>query len=99
MGPGGGDNRFGQGGGKSKDRIREALLLAEEVARCEWTYRLEFNREQVDREVGEAKDLESDPDSSREKYFVTVAYPYPNSRPNILATVGLTRLLTCMLVI
>lgn len=32
-GSGGGDNRFGQGGGKSKDRIREALLLAEEVAR------------------------------------------------------------------
>ena len=32
-GSGGGDNRFGQGGGKSKDRIREALQLAEEVAR------------------------------------------------------------------
>jgi len=32
-GSGGGDNRFGQGGGKSKDRIREALLLAEEVAK------------------------------------------------------------------
>ncbi|MDP8902314.1 MAG: alanine--tRNA ligase-related protein, partial [Thermoproteota archaeon] len=32
-GSGGGDNRFGQGGGKSKDRIKEALLLAEEVAR------------------------------------------------------------------
>jgi alanyl-tRNA synthetase len=32
-GSGGGDNRFGQGGGKSKDRIKEALLLAEEVSR------------------------------------------------------------------
>jgi alanyl-tRNA synthetase len=32
-GSGGGDNRFGQGGGKSKDMIKEALLLAEEVAR------------------------------------------------------------------
>jgi alanyl-tRNA synthetase len=32
-GSGGGDNRFGQGGGKSKDSIKEALLLAEEVAR------------------------------------------------------------------
>ncbi|MDP8888324.1 MAG: alanine--tRNA ligase-related protein, partial [Thermoproteota archaeon] len=32
-GSGGGDDRFGQGGGKSKDRIKEALLLAEEVAR------------------------------------------------------------------
>jgi alanyl-tRNA synthetase len=32
-GSGGGDNRFGQGGGKSKDRIKEALLLAEEVAK------------------------------------------------------------------
>jgi alanyl-tRNA synthetase len=32
-GSGGGDNRFGQGGGKSKDRIKEALLLAEEVVR------------------------------------------------------------------
>jgi alanyl-tRNA synthetase len=32
-GSGGGDSRFGQGGGKSKDRIKEALLLAEEVAR------------------------------------------------------------------
>jgi alanyl-tRNA synthetase len=32
-GSGGGDNRFGQGGGRSKDRIKEAMLLAEEVAR------------------------------------------------------------------
>src|ERR687892_1057475 len=32
-GSGGGDDRFGQGGGKSKDRIKEALLLAEEVVR------------------------------------------------------------------
>jgi alanyl-tRNA synthetase len=32
-GSGGGDDRFGQGGGKSKDRIKEALLLAEEAAR------------------------------------------------------------------
>ncbi|MDQ3806608.1 MAG: alanine--tRNA ligase-related protein, partial [Thermoproteota archaeon] len=32
-GSGGGDYRFGQGGGKSKDRIKEALLLAEEVSR------------------------------------------------------------------
>jgi alanyl-tRNA synthetase len=32
-GSGGGDNRFGQGGGKSKDKIKEALLLAEEVVR------------------------------------------------------------------
>ncbi len=32
-GSGGGDDRFGQGGGKSKDRIKEALLLAEESAR------------------------------------------------------------------
>jgi alanyl-tRNA synthetase len=32
-GSGGGDNRFGQGGGKSKDRIKEALLLAEEAAK------------------------------------------------------------------
>jgi alanyl-tRNA synthetase len=32
-GSGGGDNRFGQGGGRSKDRIKEALLLAEEVSR------------------------------------------------------------------
>lgn len=31
-GSGGGDDRFGQGGGKSKDRIKEALLLAEEAA-------------------------------------------------------------------
>ncbi|HVD20767.1 MAG TPA: class I tRNA ligase family protein, partial [Nitrososphaera sp.] len=27
--------------------------------------------------------FESDPDSSREKYFVTVAYPYPNSPQHI----------------
>lgn len=32
-GAGGGDDRFGQGGGKSKDRIKEALLLAEEAAK------------------------------------------------------------------
>ena len=32
-GSGGGDNRFGQGGGKSKDKIKEALLLAEEAAK------------------------------------------------------------------
>jgi alanyl-tRNA synthetase len=32
-GSGGGDDRFGQGGGKSKDRIKEALLLAEQAAR------------------------------------------------------------------
>ena len=32
-GSGGGDNRFGQGGGKSKDKIKEALLLVEEVVR------------------------------------------------------------------
>jgi alanyl-tRNA synthetase len=32
-GSGGGDNRFGQGGGKSKDRIKEALLFAEEAAK------------------------------------------------------------------
>jgi alanyl-tRNA synthetase len=32
-GSGGGDNRFGQGGGKSRDAIKEALLLAEEVVR------------------------------------------------------------------
>jgi alanyl-tRNA synthetase len=32
-GSGGGDKRFGQGGGRSKERIKEALLLAEEVAR------------------------------------------------------------------
>ncbi|MFL6479065.1 MAG: alanine--tRNA ligase [Nitrososphaera sp.] len=32
-GSGGGDKRFGQGGGKSKERIMEALLLAEEVTR------------------------------------------------------------------
>ena len=32
-GSGGGDNRFGQGGGKSKDMIKEALLLAEEAAK------------------------------------------------------------------
>jgi alanyl-tRNA synthetase len=30
-GSGGGDSRFGQGGGGSKEMIREALLLAEEV--------------------------------------------------------------------
>jgi alanyl-tRNA synthetase len=30
-GSGGGDTRFGQGGGGSKEMIREALLLAEEV--------------------------------------------------------------------
>src|SRR5918992_950145 len=30
-GSGGGDNRFGQGGGRSKEMIKEALLLAEEV--------------------------------------------------------------------
>ncbi|MGI0015512.1 MAG: DHHA1 domain-containing protein, partial [Nitrososphaera sp.] len=29
-GSGGGDDRFGQGGGRSKDRIKEALLLAEQ---------------------------------------------------------------------
>jgi alanyl-tRNA synthetase len=32
-GSGGGDNRFGQGGGKSKEMIKEALLLAEEAAK------------------------------------------------------------------
>jgi alanyl-tRNA synthetase len=32
-GSGGGDDRFGQGGGKSKERIKEALLLAEQAAR------------------------------------------------------------------
>jgi alanyl-tRNA synthetase len=32
-GSGGGDDRFGQGGGRSKDRIKEALLLAEEAAK------------------------------------------------------------------
>jgi alanyl-tRNA synthetase len=32
-GSGGGDDRFGQGGGKSKDKIKEALLLAEEAAK------------------------------------------------------------------
>ncbi|MFL6309157.1 MAG: alanine--tRNA ligase [Nitrososphaera sp.] len=32
-GSGGGDRRFGQGGGRSKERIMEALLLAEEVTR------------------------------------------------------------------
>jgi len=32
-GSGGGDDRFGQGGGKSKERIKEALLLAEEAAK------------------------------------------------------------------
>jgi alanyl-tRNA synthetase len=31
-GSGGGDDRFGQGGGKSTERIKEALLLAEESA-------------------------------------------------------------------
>ncbi len=30
-GSGGGDNRFGQGGGRSKEMIKEAFLLAEEV--------------------------------------------------------------------
>jgi alanyl-tRNA synthetase len=30
-GSGGGDKRFGQGGGKSKEKIKEALLMAEEV--------------------------------------------------------------------
>jgi len=33
-GSGGGDDRFGQGGGKSKDRIKEALLKAEETLRA-----------------------------------------------------------------
>jgi alanyl-tRNA synthetase len=32
-GSGGGDNRFGQGGGKSKELIKEALLLAEGVVK------------------------------------------------------------------
>lgn len=32
-GSGGGDDRFGQGGGRSKDMIKDALLLAEEVAK------------------------------------------------------------------
>ena len=32
-GSGGGDDRFGQGGGRAKDRIKEALLLAEEAAK------------------------------------------------------------------
>jgi alanyl-tRNA synthetase len=32
-GSGGGDDRFGQGGGRSKEMIKEALLLAEESAR------------------------------------------------------------------
>ncbi|HEY3094434.1 MAG TPA: DHHA1 domain-containing protein, partial [Nitrososphaera sp.] len=32
-GSGGGDDRFGQGGGRSKDMIKEALLLAEEAAK------------------------------------------------------------------
>ena len=55
--------------GWSKDRIREALLLAEEVARsCEWTYRLEFNREQVDREVGEAKILSQTLTAAEKKF-------------------------------
>jgi alanyl-tRNA synthetase len=34
-GSGGGNDRFGQGGGRSKDRIKEALLLAEEAAKLE----------------------------------------------------------------
>ncbi len=33
-GSGGGDDRFGQGGGKSKDKIKEALLKAEETLRA-----------------------------------------------------------------
>jgi alanyl-tRNA synthetase len=32
-GSGGGDDRFGQGGGRSREMIREALLLAEEAAK------------------------------------------------------------------
>jgi alanyl-tRNA synthetase len=32
-GSGGGDERFGQGGGRSKDMIKEAILLAEEAAK------------------------------------------------------------------
>ncbi len=32
-GSGGGNDRFGQGGGKLKDKIKEALILAEEAAR------------------------------------------------------------------
>ena len=32
-GSGGGDNRFGQGGGRSKEKIKEAMLWAEEVTR------------------------------------------------------------------
>jgi alanyl-tRNA synthetase len=33
-GSGGGDDRFGQGGGRLKERIKEALLLAEEIAKA-----------------------------------------------------------------
>jgi alanyl-tRNA synthetase len=32
-GSGGGDDRFGQGGGRSREMIKEALLLAEEAAK------------------------------------------------------------------
>lgn len=32
-GSGGGDEKFGQGGGKSRDKVKEALLLAEEAVR------------------------------------------------------------------
>ncbi|HEX6067835.1 MAG TPA: DHHA1 domain-containing protein, partial [Nitrososphaera sp.] len=33
-GSGGGNDRFGQGGGKSKEMVKDALLLAEETARA-----------------------------------------------------------------
>jgi alanyl-tRNA synthetase len=33
-GSGGGDDRFGQGGGRLKERIKDALLLAEEAAKA-----------------------------------------------------------------
>ncbi|MFQ5920805.1 MAG: DHHA1 domain-containing protein [Nitrososphaerales archaeon] len=32
-GSGGGDARFGQGGGRSVERLKEALLLVEELSR------------------------------------------------------------------
>ncbi len=34
-GSGGGNDRFGQGGGRSKEMIKDALLLAEEAARVD----------------------------------------------------------------
>ena len=33
-GSGGGDDRFGQGGGRLKEKIKEALLAAEEMAKA-----------------------------------------------------------------